>query len=376
MSDQHHVAHAPAALFDPWSLGNLALRNRIVMAPMTRAMSPGGVPGPDVAEYYERRAAGGVGLIITEGTVIDHASSASRDDLPRFYGEDALAGWSKVVEDVHAHGAAIAPQLMHVGWDPLHWGGKAFDRTDPYPSSPSGIDPASGLRREPMSLRDIADVVNGFASAARTAKQVGFDAIELHAAHGYLIDQFLWNETNQRTDEFGGQSIIERARFAVEIVEACRAEVGPDFPIILRLSQWKLGHYQARLANTPDELTELVEPLVVAGVDIFHCSQRRFWEAEFDGSALNLAGWIRKLSGRPAITVGSVGLKGSDFLTYLDGGGASPSDVNEVCERLHRNEFDLVAVGRALVANPDWPRRVERHSHTRPFDAAMLDTLA
>ncbi|WP_338891967.1 NADH:flavin oxidoreductase [Rhodococcus sovatensis] len=364
-----------AALFDPLTIGNLALRNRIVMAPMTRGMSPCGVPGDDVARYYARRAEGGVGLIITEGTVVDHPSSSSRDDLPHFYGEPALAGWAEVVHGVHAHGAAIVPQLWHVGWDPMHWGGKTFDRPAPYPSSPSGIDPSGTAIQDPMSLRDITDVVNGFASAAKTAQKLGFDGIELHAAHGYLIDQFLWQETNRRTDEFGGRSVRERARFAIAIVEACRAEVGPDFPIILRLSQWKVGQYQARLADTPDELAELVEPLAEAGVDVFHCSQRRFWQPEFDGSPLNLAGWTRKLSGQPTITVGSVGLEDSDFLTYLDGGGAAPSDVDDVCKRLHDNQFDLVAVGRALVANPDWPRLIERQQRTRPFDAAMLDTL-
>lgn len=367
---------AVAPLFEPFELGGLKLRNRIVMAPMTRGMSEGGVPGPDVAEYYARRAAGGVGLIITEGTVIDHPTSSSRDDIPRFFGAESLVGWRAVVDAVHENGAAIVPQLWHVGWDPLHWGHEGdFGRELRYPSSPSGIDPSTKVSRNPMTQNDIADVIDGFASGARVAKQLGFDGIELHGAHGYLIDQFLWDVTNQRGDRYGGKSIADRLRFAQEIVAACRAAVGPEFPIIFRLSQWKVGHYGAKLAQDPGELATLVQPLAAAGVDIFHCSQRRFWQPEFEGSPLNLAAWVKDLSGRPAITVGSVGLADSDFLTYLDGGGASPSDVSDVCDRLAAGEFDLVAVGRALIADPNWPIRVLHGQATQAFEAQMLETL-
>nr|WP_245805339.1 12-oxophytodienoate reductase [Amycolatopsis australiensis] len=352
----------------------LHLRNRIVMAPMTRAMSPGGIPGPDVAAYYARRAAGGVGLIVTEGTVVDHPTSSSRDDIPRFHG-DALAGWQAVAEAVHAEGAAIIPQLWHVGWDPLHWGRDADGPPRPAPSSPSGIDPDSGNRVPPMTLADIGDVIAAFAGAARSARRIGFDGIELHAAHGYLIDQFLWKTTNRRTDRYGGPAIRDRARFAADVVTACREATGPDFPVVVRLSQWKVGHYQARLADDPAELAELLEPLAEAGADVFHCSQRRFWRPEFAGSRLNLAGWAKKLTGRPAITVGSVGLADSDFLGYLEGKGAATADVDEVCARLAAGEFDLVAVGRALIADPDWPRRIRSGHPTRPFDAAMLHAL-
>jgi 2,4-dienoyl-CoA reductase-like NADH-dependent reductase (Old Yellow Enzyme family) len=366
-----------APLQTPFSGAGLYLRNRIVMAPMTRAMSPSGMPGPDVAAYYARRAAGGVGLIVTEGTVVDHPTSSSRDDIPRFHG-DALAGWRCVAEAVHAHGAAIIPQLWHVGWDPLYWGNDpmmAPDTTPTHPSSPSGIDPSSRTRIPPMSGTDIGDVVDAFADAARSARLIGFDGIELHAAHGYLIDQFLWQATNRRADEYGGATIRDRTRFASDIIRACRVAAGPNFPIVMRISQWKVGHYQTRLAHGPAELAELLEPLVDAGVDVFHCSQRRFWQPEFDGSSLNLAGWAKKITGKPTITVGSVGLADSDFLTYLDGKGAATADVDEVCARLERAEFDLVAVGRALIADPDWPQRICRGLPTRSFDAAMLQAL-
>jgi len=227
-----------------------------------------------------------------------------------------------------------------------------------------------------MTDSEIADVIGSFARAAADARRIGFDGVELHAAHGYLIDQFFWEVTNRRTDRYGGD-VAGRTRFGAEIVRACRRAVGPDFPIILRFSQWKVGHYKARLASAPQELAAFLTPLVDAGVDIFHCSTRRFWQPEFAGSSLNLAGWTKKLTGRPTMTVGSVGLKDSDFLTYLDGEGAEPEAIDSVAERLEREEFDLVAVGRALIADPAWPTkiRVGRHDELIAFEAGMLETL-
>jgi 2,4-dienoyl-CoA reductase-like NADH-dependent reductase (Old Yellow Enzyme family) len=371
------------ALFDPFRIGPLELSNRIVMAPMTRALSPGGVPGSDVAAYYQRRAAQGVGLIITEGTVVDHPASSTSTDVPRFYGTDALTGWAEAVRRVHIAGGRIVPQLWHVGLDPLLWGqpdGEAQRMFLPgiEAISPSGIDPCSpGVSTgRAMTSGDIDDVIGAFARAAAEAHRLGFDGIELHAAHGYLIDQFLWDVTNQRTDHYGGH-LSSRARFAADIVRACRAATAPDFPILLRFSQWKVGFYNARLAHTPQDLEALLEPLVDAGVDAFHCSTRRFWRPEFDGSPLNLAGWTKQLSGKPSITVGSVGLQDSDFLDYLSGIGAATGDVTAVAQRLATGEFDLVAVGRALIADPAWPAKIRdgRTAELVAFDVSMLETL-
>jgi 2,4-dienoyl-CoA reductase-like NADH-dependent reductase (Old Yellow Enzyme family) len=381
MTDTVTLPRRLAPLFAPFAVGSMMLANRIVMAPMTRELSPDGVPGPDVAAYYARRARNGVGLIITEGTVIDHPASSTSAAVPRFHGEDALAGWAEVVRAVHASGGRIAPQIWHVGLDPLPGAATAADtaRTmaaDTMPVSPSGIIAPDQLAGRPMTESEIADVIAAFGRAAADAQRIGFDAVELHAAHGYLIDQFFWDVTNRRTDRYGGE-LADRVRFGVETIRACRAAVGPDFPLILRFSQWKIGHYLARIADSPARLEAFLGPLADAGVDVFHCSTRRFWKPEFDGSGLNLAGWARKLTGRPAITVGSVGLADSDFLTYLDGKGASTSDICGVVERLGRGEFDLVAVGRALLADPMWPTKIRegRGNELRAFDVDMLKTL-
>ncbi len=363
-------------LFQPVNLDKLTLKNRIVMAPMTRTYSPGNVPNDLNIAYYRRRAEGGVGLIITEGTCVNHIAASGYPNVPMFYGDKALAGWKKVVDAVHAAGGKIAPQLWHVG---------AIRRPGVDPGgdtpghSPSGMARPGKVSGHAMTQQDIDDVVAAFAQAAADAKSIGCDAVELHGAHGYLIDQFFWEGTNHRDDAYGGD-LAARSRFAIEIIRAVRAAVGPDFPIIFRYSQWKQQDYAARLCDTPEELGVFLNRLSEAGVDIFHCSTRRFWEPEFEGSELNLAGWTRKLTGKPAITVGSVGLN-ADFLPE-DGTAnfkaAEPASIDNLLERLERDEFDLVAVGRALIANPDWPDQVAagNFDSLAAYEKDMLQKLA
>lgn len=363
------------ALFTPFKLGALELPTRVVMAPMTRTFCPGGVPHAQVVEYYRRRAAADVGLIITEGTTVDHPAANGYPNVPRFHGEDALVGWKKVVDAVHAEGGRIVPQLWHVG---------SVRRlgTEPDASVP-GYGPSEKLKDgqvvvHGMSHADIRDVIEAFAQAARDAKAIGMDGVEIHGAHGYLIDQFFWATSNQRSDEYGGD-LAGRSRFAIELVQAVRAAVGPDFPIILRFSQWKQQDYSARLVDNAEALGEFLRPLADAGVDIFHCSTRRFWEPEFEGSDLNLAGWTRLLTGKPTITVGSVGLDG-EFLQFMVDTDkvAQPASLEKLLQRLGDQEFDLVAVGRALLVDAQWAAKVRegREQDILPFSREALTSLA
>ncbi|MCD9591880.1 NADH:flavin oxidoreductase [Streptomyces sp. 8ZJF_21] len=376
MSISSSAERAAQVLSRPFTVGGLTVPNRIAMAPMTRMFSPGGVPTADVAAYYGRRAAGGVGLIITEGTYVDHPSAGLSDRVPRFYGEEAQAGWAEVVKRVHLAGGRIAPQIWHVGVS-------REEGAPPYPEAPVLSPSGLGLNGEPvgraMTQDDLDAVIAAFADAAAAAERIGFDGVELHGAHGYLIDQFLWNGTNRRTDGYGGGP-VSRARFAAEIVAACRKAVSTEFPIIFRTSQWKQDHYDARMAETPQELEALLTPLVEAGVDVFHSSTRRYWTPEFEGSDLNLAGWTKKLTGRPTITVGSVGLN-QDFLpTFVPGtysGPAQVADIENLLDRLERDEFDLVAIGRALLADPEWAEKVltGRTDALVPYARELLGTL-
>ena len=235
------------SLFHSFTLKSLSTDNRVVMAPMTRGLSPDNVPGDASAEYYRRRAAGGVGLIITEGTCPNHIAASGYENVPYFHGDERLAGWKKVVDAVHAEGGKIAPQLWHCGGMRKR-GTLPEGDVDGY--TPSGMNVPGKVTRHVMTQQDIDDVVRSFAEGARDAQRLGFDAVEIHGAHGYLLDQFFWEGTNQRSDAYGG-SMAERGRFAIEVIEACRSEVGPDFPIILRWSQWKQQDFSARLAPTP-----------------------------------------------------------------------------------------------------------------------------
>lgn len=331
------------------------------MSPMARAFSPGGVPGEDVAAYYSRRAVNEVGLILTEGVVIDHPAATSEPRLPNIYGEAALNGWSRVVSQVHEAGGVIFPQLVHMGMiRPMG--------SQPYPEvrsvGPSGIDLEGNPVSEPMTEQEIAEVIQAFADAAVNAQRVGFDGIELHGAHGFLIDQFFWEKTNRRTDRYGGD-LLQRTRFAVEVVQAVRAAVGPDYPISMRLSQWKMGDYAARLVDTPEQLEQFLNVLVEAGVDIFHISTRRFWDPEFEGSELTFAGWVKKLSGKTTIAVGSVGMDSDE----AEGGEPAGQGLAELLKRLGDQEFDLIAVGRALLGDPAWAKKVRenRFDEILPF---------
>lgn len=343
------------------------------MAPMTRQHSPGGVPGENVARYYRRRVEGGVGLIITEGTYINHPGANGYPNVPAFYGDKALAGWRRVVDEVHAAGGKIIPQIWHVG--PARRPG-----TEPDPMAPGyGPMQIAGEGKtvvKQMTHQDIADAVAAFARAARDAERLAFDGVEIHGAHGYLIDAFLWEGSNQRTDEYGG-SVENRTRFAVEVVKAVRAAVSSDFPIIFRFSQWKQKDYDARIAKDPEELNTILQLLVEAGVDIFHVSTRRFWDPAFAGSEETLAGLTRRLSGKPVIAVGSVGLDKAFSPGKANELHAATADVNILIEKLQQSEFDLVAVGRALLSDPDWPKKIRegRQEEIKAFDKDALATL-
>lgn len=362
-------------VFEPFQYKNLRLKNRFVMAPMTRNFSPGYIPSDDVVAYYRRRAENDVGLIITEGTTVPHEAANGYEGVPAFHG-DALKGWQKVVDAVHAADGKIIPQLWHVGT--VRRAGVGPVREVPG-MGPSGITSAGKRKAHVMTLEDIESCINAFADAAANAEAIGMDGVEIHGAHGYLIDQFFWEVTNERDDQYGG-SAEKRLQFAIDIIKAVRARVSADFPVILRFSQWKQQDYSARLAQTPEALAQFLKPLLAAGVDMFHASTRRFWVPEFEGSDLNLAGWTREITGQPVITVGSVGLD-VDFIesnfNMQHSGKAGLNELEALVQRFQRGEFDLIAVGRALLQDPEWVRKVKegRFNELSPYDRVSIARL-
>jgi len=376
--------HAP--LFTPLKVGDLTLKNRIVMSPMTRQFSPGGVPTEDVAAYYRRRAEGGAGLIVTEGTGIEDPEALDGPAIPVMYGEAALASWKRVVEGVHDAGGRIFPQLWHQGVlrdarkSPTHphlpgrrpsglWG-PVGHHSLPQDYIDSVIAPT-----HPMTEEEIADVIAAFARAAKNAIEVGFDGIALHGGHGYLIDTFFWHETNRRTDRWGG-SHRQRAEFGAEIVRAIRREIGPGKPIMFRFSQHKQQDYHARLGQTPEELGEILTALADAGVDILDASIRGFDTPAFEGSDLNLAGWAKRLTGKISSTVGGIGLNNRLEEMFAGGETKALNNLDRVLERFNKGEFDLVLVGRGMLGDPAWSERVRTGEPLAPFDKSALTRLA
>lgn len=381
-------ARSLEALFTPLQLRDVVVPNRIVMSPMTRGFSPGGAPGENVAAYYRRRAEGGTGLIVTEGVAVDHPAALGdagllEQDVPYLAGDASLAGWRNVVAQVHAAGGKIIPQLWHQG-------AMRKPGSGPFPEvrsiSPSGlwgplgrmtsIDagsiPADSRIGEPMSEETIEDVIEAFVRCARNAIEVGFDGIALHGAHGYLLDNFLWEGTNQRDDRWGGDR-RRRSEFPAEIVRRIRREIGESLPIFFRFSQWKQQDFRATLADTPEELAEVLCPLAEAGVDVFDASVRYYNRAAFEGSPLNLAGWARKVTGKASMTVGGIGI--NQGMYDRDKPAEAVADFTPLLDRFAGGEFDLVAVGRALIGDPAWAAKVragELPRTYRPSDDRVL----
>lgn len=343
------VSEFQRSLFSPLTVGSMTVPNRFAMAPMTRQASPAGIPGADVAAYYGRRAAGGVGLIITEGVRLADPVAGFPHSIPTLAGPEVLAGWRAVTDAVHEHGAVVAAQLWHQG-------AERDDSDGLIPVSPSGINSVGRANGRALSTDELDAVAAGYADAGRNARAAGFDAVELHGAHGYLLDEFLWEKTNQRTDGYGG-SVVARTRFPAEVIAAVRAAVGPHFPIIFRFSQWKANAYDAQLAGSPAELEQVLTPLIDAGVDVLHPSTRRHYLPAFPESPLSLAGWTKTITGLPVIGVGSVGLATEFNPGRTNGDLIGPAPLDRLLEQYAAGEFDLVAIGRALLADPGWVNR-------------------
>ena len=357
-------------LFETYNLKGLNLRNRIVMAPMTRNQSPGGIPTEEVAQYYKRRAEAEVGLIITEGIEVSHKASSAYPNVPRLDSQKAVDAWKKVIFGIKEAEGAVIAQLWHCG-------GFRKIGMEPNPNIPGYT--ASGIVRpgkkvaHAMTIDDIRETIDAYASDARICEEIGFDGVEIHGAHGYLIDNFFWNGTNIRNDDYGG-SIKNRSRLAAEIIKAIRSKVSSEFIVGLRFSQWKQQDYAAKLAHNPDELKDVIKSPVEEGLDFLHSSMRRFWESEFKESDENLAYWTKKISGLPTISVGSVGLD-SEFIDMS--ASASPTNINKVIDDINKEKYDLVAVGRALLADHEWVLKIkdQRLDEINPYTKEALYKL-
>ena len=381
---------AIAPLLQPLQIRGMTMANRMAMAPMTRSRCPNGLPTDENVTYYRRRAEGEAGLIVTEAIGTDHPASVGdtglgEKDLPVFTGEDAVAAWRKVVDAVHAAGAPIVSQAWHQG--PMRLP-DSFRNPHVPAFSPSGYygdkSKAAEYYRE-MAERlaipgpvptdaEIVEVIESFGRAAEQAVAAGFDGFAFHGAHGYLIDSFLWAETNRRTDRWGGDRKA-RTLFAVELIKRVRRSIGEDRPIIFRFSQWKQQDFRAKLAETPQELEEILGPMADAGVDLFDASVRYFDTPAFPGSDLSLAGWAKKLTGKLSGAVGGIGFNKGMYDTYEYKETEGANNLPRVLRRFEAGEFDIILIGRAILSDPHWIRKAKRGEPFAAFNFEALNNL-
>ncbi|MFS0772763.1 NADH:flavin oxidoreductase [Sphingomonas sp. 1P08PE] len=352
---------AAARFFDPLTIGGLAIRNRLAVAPMTRvsATDTGHATGR-MADYYAAFADGGFGLIITEGLYPDEIWSQGYLHQPGLADDTQGDSWRPIVERVHAAGARFIAQLMHAGAISQ---GNRF-RTDT--RGPSAIRPAgqqmpfyrgSGEYPVPVEMTpaEIEEAVAGFASAAIRAREAGFDGVELHGANGYLLDQFLTEGVNQRTDAYGGDA-TGRLRLTVETAHAVRAAVGPDFIVGVRSSQGKVNDFVHKWRGE-DEAAAIYDLLGQLPIDYLHTTEFEAWQPAFrDGSSL--AALAKRHSRLPVLANGSL------------------HDPARATELLLEHGVDMVTLGRGALTHADWPRRVAAGAQLDDFDRRILAPLA
>ncbi|HXC58078.1 MAG TPA: hypothetical protein VN645_02110 [Steroidobacteraceae bacterium] len=349
-------------LFTPLSLRGVTLRNRFVMPAMQRGFMNDGAPAPRMVEYLRRCAAGGAGLIICESTSPDHPSGYWAPVIGRL-DAGTLPAWQQVIDAVHAEGARIFIQLWHPGVMRRVAENHPLAQT---PSlSPSGLIQAGRPNGRAMTDTDLAELQTAYVRAALDAQRLGADGVEVHAAHGYLMDQFLWAETNQRSDAYGGTTLSQRARYPAEVVAAIRGAVGDEFPLSLRFSQFKEVDYGATVAGSPEELRDFLLLMRAAGIDMFNVSSRRFAKAEWPRSAQpqwSIADWTRSFAAVPVMTTGSVGLNVEMFANLFDDRDPDETpverDLTELATRVRDGRVDLVGVGRMHIANHDFVNKV------------------
>ena len=357
-------------LFQPLQLNGTQLANRFVMPGMQRGWCRDGRPEPRLADYYRERAIGGVGLLVTEACAVDHESATQGPYYGRL-NRATMEGWRDCITAAHHGGAHMLVQLWHEGAIRRSGGDGPYAH---FPTlSPSGLIQPGNPNGRAATTAELSDIRDAFVRSAMLAQEAGADGVEVHGAHGYLLDQFLWAGTNLREDGYGGSDIAARVRFPAEIVAAIREAAGPDFIISFRMSQWKEIDFSARVADTVDDLRIMVEALTRAGVDLFHVSTRRFFQPEWPGSDLGLAAWVKSMTDAAVCAVGSVGLS-TDIMESLEAGKETSSELEtslaELARRFRRGDFDLIAVGRSNISDPHWVAKVRegRFDEVRRFN--------
>lgn len=353
-----------SALFAPIVINGHLVKNRLSVAPMTRiTATEDGKATETMARYYERFALGGFGTVITEGIYTDQAFSQGYAHQPGMTDQAQANGWKPVVGGIKAHGALAIAQLMHAG--ALSQGNRFRDGT----VGPSAIQPKGeqmtfyhghGRYAVPAEITEvqIADAITFIAeSAGRAIEVAGFDAIEIHGANGYLLDQFLTDYANGRTDRWGG-SPENRVRLILETVKAVRAKVGAKVPVGVRISQGKVNDYHHKWAGAERDAEIIFGSLADAGVDFIHVTEFEAWKPAFTAGGPSLMRLAKRYAPKATIVA-----------------NGSLHDIEQAVAALD-DGADIITLGRGALANPDFPRRVAEQAALNEFDPAILGPIA
>jgi 2,4-dienoyl-CoA reductase-like NADH-dependent reductase (Old Yellow Enzyme family) len=356
---QRHPALRPA------KIGGIELANRFTVAPMSRVSAAAdGTPTDEMTDYYAHFAGGGFGLVITEGTYTDTTHSQGYWNQPGLATEGHIDGWRRVTDNVHATGTPIFAQLMHAG---------ALSQGNAYAAeaiAPSAIAPIGQMLEEyggsgswpvprEITPAELDSAVAGFADAAARARAAGFDGVEIHAANGYLLDQFLTVYTNSRTDEYGG-NVANRTRLTARIVAEIRDQVGSEFVIGVRLSQTKVNDLKYRWPGGAQDAEVIFAAVADAGADYLHIASegRNFIDTARFPDGRTITSVAKQVTGLPVIANGGM------------------HDMRQAADVLVDGHADLLSIGRGALANPDLPARLAGDVELAPFDHAMLSPMA
>jgi 2,4-dienoyl-CoA reductase-like NADH-dependent reductase (Old Yellow Enzyme family) len=323
-------------LFSPFQLKNFILKNRVGVAPMTRMSSVrDSVPRQDVLDFLVRRAANNAAVVYTEAIVTDYESAQGYPGQARMTTQRQIETWVPVVKAIRQHGSVSIMQMFHCGrmaWPEVN---PAKRSIGPSPLVPKQDNPLTGTPYpvpDEMSLFDIEHVINGFVETARGAVAAGFDGIEIHGAHGYLINQFLSSYCNQRSDSYGG-SVENRFRFAREIIQAVRPAVPEDRLITFRISNWGVADPEVSLYETKDEYQQIIRMLSREPIDAISVSTYDFTQKAFDTKE-NMAQITREVTDLPLMICGRIYDRAS---------------ADQALE-----DADIILSAKAILLNPNW----------------------